>query len=472
MVEIDDTKDAKLVVRSPHSGDVVGEVPRATAGDVEAALSEATRLHADGDFLPRNERVAILTAASERIRAEREALALSIASEGGKPLVDARVEVDRAAAGVAFLAGEAGRVAGREIPMGATAATAGRLAFTTVEPIGPVLAVSAFNHPLNLIVHQVGAAVAAGCPVIVKPALETPLTCAAFLRILEESGLPRGAATMIACDNADAERAVRDARVAYLSFIGSAAVGWRLRAIAAPGARVALEHGGAAPVIVDASADVERAATLVAKGGFYHAGQVCVSVQRVFAHEDVAGAFVEALSERAGKLVVGDPTSAETDVGPLIRAREVDRVAEWVGEATRGGARVAAGGERRLKQAYAPTVLVDVPEGARVLVEEVFGPVVSVVRFADLDEAVRRANAVRWAFQAAVFSRDLDRALRAVRKLDASAVMVNDHTAFRADWMPFGGRRESGLGVGGLPDGVRDMSQEKLVVFASPALSG
>jgi acyl-CoA reductase-like NAD-dependent aldehyde dehydrogenase len=471
MAELDEAA-SNIVVRSPHSGEVVGEVPRATAAQVDEALARAARLHAGKGFLPRHERVAILTAASERLRTERDALAQLIASEGGKPLVDARVEVDRAAAGVAFLAGEAARIAGREIPMGATPATAGRLAFTTVEPIGPVLAISAFNHPLNLIVHQVGAAIAAGCPVVVKPALETPLSCAAFLRILAASGLPEGAATLVACDNEAAEQAVRDPRVAYLSFIGSAAVGWRLRAIAAPGVRVGLEHGGAAPVIVDASADVERAAALVAKGGFYHAGQVCVSVQRVLAHVDVADAFVAALSERASKLVVGDPRSPDTDVGPLIRAREVDRVASWVDEASKGGARVAVGGERRLRQAYAPTVLVDVPEGARVLVDEVFGPVVSVARFDALGDAIRRANAVRWAFQAAVFSRDLDRALEAVRGLDASAVMVNDHTAFRADWMPFGGRRESGLGVGGLVDGVRDMSHDKLVVLASAALTG
>jgi acyl-CoA reductase-like NAD-dependent aldehyde dehydrogenase len=461
-----------LAVRSPYSGEIVGELPMLELGGAFDALARARELHDRRGLLPRQLRVDVLAKAAERVRAERDALALLIASEGGKPLVDARVEVDRAAAGLTFLSGEALRLAGAEIPMGGTAATTNRLAFTTTEPIGVVLGISAFNHPLNLIVHQVGPAIAAGCPVLIKPALETPLSCARLLEILLECGLPEGAATLVIAGNDVAEALVRDPRVAFLTFIGSAKIGWQLRGAVAPGTRVALEHGGAAPVIVDETADLDAAAALVTKGGFYHAGQVCVSVQRVFAHERIADAFTEKLREKAAALVVGDPTLAETGVGPLIRAREVDRVAEWVGEAVRGGARALAGGERLDHQSYAPTILVDAPERSRVLTDEVFGPVVVVVRFAELDRAVAAANDVRWSFQSAVFTRDLDRALFAARRLDASSVMVNDHTAFRADWMPFAGRRESGLGVGGLPWSVRDMTAEKLLVFSSAALAG
>jgi acyl-CoA reductase-like NAD-dependent aldehyde dehydrogenase len=453
-------------VRSPWSGDVVDAIELASDDAVEQALARAVGAHRDFDRrLPRHERARILRAVSARVRNDREARAALIAREGGKPWRDALVEVDRAASGLEFLAGEAERVAGVEVPMGASAATEGRLAMTTLEPVGVVLAVSAFNHPLNLIVHQLGAAVAAGCPAIVKPALETPLSAQWLVREFVAAGLPNDFATLVMCENDVAERIVRDPRVAYLSFIGSAAVGWRLRGIAAPGTRVGFEHGGAAPVVVDASADLEAATPWLLKGGYYHAGQVCVSVQRVLCHASRADELAERLARGAKALVVGDPIDPATDVGPLIRARDVERVESWVDEARARGAALACGGQRVATQAYAPTLLVDSPDDARVAREEIFGPVIALRRVAELDEAVRLANDTRWAFQAAVLSRDLDRALWAARRLDASAVLVNDHTAFRADWMPFGGRRESGLGLGGLSLGVHELCAPKLLVL-------
>jgi acyl-CoA reductase-like NAD-dependent aldehyde dehydrogenase len=355
--------------------------------------------------------------------------------------------------------------------MGLNAASAGHLAFTRREPVGVVVAFSAFNHPLNLVVHQVGPAIAAGCPVIVKPAEAAPLSAFRLVDILREAGLPEAWCQPVAVrDLALAERLASDPRVGYFSFIGSARVGWHLRSRLAPGTRCALEHGGAAPVVLAEDADLDDALPLLARAAFYHAGQVCVSVQRVFAHERIVQRVAEALARRAEALRVGDPTLADTDVGPLIRPREVERVDAWVREAVDTGARLLAGGHRVSETCYAPTVLFNAARDARVSCEEVFGPVVSVYLYADLDEAIAQASALPYAFQAAVFTRDLDTALHCYRHLDASAVMVNDTTAFRVDWMPFGGLRQSGLGVGGIPYAFRDLQVEKLCVVRSKAL--
>jgi acyl-CoA reductase-like NAD-dependent aldehyde dehydrogenase len=258
--------------------------------------------------------------------------------------------------------------------------------------------------------------------------------------------------------------------VAFFSFIGSAGVGWSLRSQLAPGTRCALEHGGVAPVIVAADANLDDAVPLLTKGSFYHAGQVCISVQRVLAHRSIAEELAGRLAEAANALKVGDPANADTEVGPLIRPKEVDRVEEWVQAAREKGAKVLAGGARISESCYAPTVLFDPPDEAKVSRQEIFGPVVSVFPYEDLSEAIARANSLPFAFQAAVFTRDLDTALFAARRIDASAVMINQHTAFRVDWMPFAGLRESGLGVGGIPHTFRDMQIEKMIVIRSKAL--
>ena len=341
-----------------------------------------------------------------------------------------------------------------------------------------VLAFSAFNHPLNLIAHQVGPAIAAGCPVVVKPAKAAPLSCFRFVRILREAGLPdEWCQPLLTVDQDLAQVMVADARVGFFSFIGSGDVGWPLRSRLAPGARCSLEHGGVAPVIVAADADLDYALPLLTKGGFYHAGQVCVSVQRVFAQRKIARTLAERLAAAAQRLKVGDPTLPDTEVGPLIREKEVERVDQWVQEAVKGAARApegrscAAAGQGPVSATcYAPTVLLDPPADSRVMTHEVFGPVVCVSTFDELDEAIARANSLPYAFQAAVFTRDLDVALRASRRLNASAVMMNDHTAFRVDWMPFAGLRESGLGVGGIPYTMEEMQVRKMIVIRSKEL--
>lgn len=455
-------------VRSPYSGEVLAEVEQAGPDEVDRALTVQRALFDNRDsWLPPYRRIEVLNKAADLMRGRRDELAEQIAREGGKPLTDALVEVDRAVNGVELCAEEAGRIHGTEVPMGMTAASVGRRAFVTREPIGVVAAVSAFNHPLNLIVHQAGPALAAGCPVIVKPASPTPLSCLSFVDILHQAGLPPEWCIALPCSNEVAEKLVTSDRIGFFSFIGSARVGWALRSKLAPGVRCSLEHGGAAPLIVDQAADLDRAVPLILKGGYYHAGQVCVSVQRVFAHAAVKDELVERLAAGVGQLRTGDPVSPDTDVGPLIRQQEVVRVSDWVEEAVTQGAAAAAGGRALDHQCYEPTLLTDTPERVRAMQLEIFGPVVNVVGVMSLDEAISRANSVPWAFQAAVFTQDVDHAMRAAERLDATAVMVNDHTAFRVDWMPFGGRGRSGLGMGGMPYAVEELTRIKMFVFNS-----
>jgi acyl-CoA reductase-like NAD-dependent aldehyde dehydrogenase len=417
-------------------------------------------------WLEHHERVAILEKLSSLIDAEADEFALLIAQEGGKPLTDAKVEVARAIDGVGLAIKELSHVMrGEEIPMGYTPAAEGRIAFTTCEPVGVVVAVSAFNHPLNLIVHQVVPAIAVGCPVIVKPALTTPLNCIRFVELAHEAGLSEAWCQYIVCDNDVAEKLVADPRIRFFTFIGSAKVGWMLRSKLAPGVRCALEHGGAAPVIVDGTVDLDTVIPSLLKGGFYHAGQVCVSVQRVFAAESIAVDLAQRLAKGADQLKVGDATREDTEVGPLILPQEVERVHAWVKEAVDQGAQLLTGGKKLSDTTYAPTVLLNPPMDAKVSTLEIFGPVVCVYPYQDRREAMDRANALDVAFQAAVYTDDLPVAMDAIRRLDASAVMVNDHTAFRVDWMPFAGRGTSGRGVGGIGYTMHDMIQHKLVVL-------
>jgi acyl-CoA reductase-like NAD-dependent aldehyde dehydrogenase len=458
---------AKLQVVQAYDRAVIAEIDTDDGIGLETKLAAATRVFRDRKgWLKVHERVDVLRRLAGLMEARSDHFSRLIAREGGKPLTDAIVETMRAIDGVRNAAEELRNFAGREIPMGLTPASTGRLAFTTREPIGVVVAISAFNHPLNLIVHQVAPAIAVGCPVIVKPAMATPLCCIDFVSLVREAGLAEPwCQTFLSPDNALAERLATDPRVAFLSFIGSARVGWHLHGKLAPGTRSALEHGGAAPAVVDSSADLDALIEPMVKGGYYHAGQVCVSTQRIYVHSSLMPAFLERFVARVRALRVGDSLSPDTEVGPLINPREVDRVESWVTEAAANGAKIVAGGKRRSATIMEPTVLLEPAPDARVSREEVFGPVCCVYEFDQLDEAIAKANSLPWAFQASIFADDIGAALYAADRLDASAVMINDHTAFRTDWMPFAGRRESGYGVGGIPFSMREMTQEKMRVF-------
>jgi len=458
-----------VTVTAPFDGKEIATVETADEAAAEIALQTAHKLFRDRDaWLPAWKRVDILERTVELMTERRDYLAVEAAREGGKPLIDSQHEVARAIDGVKLCIEGIRTQHGTEIPMGITRSSIGRAAFTRLEPIGVVVAVSAFNHPLNLIVHQVGPAVAAGCPVLVKPAENTPLSCLRFVKILREAGLPDAwCQPLVTANRQTAEKMVTDRRVGFFSFIGSAAVGWSLRSKLAPGTRCALEHGGVAPVIVAEDADLKIALPKIAKGGFYHAGQVCVSVQRVFAHESIAKQVADGIAELGAKMKVGDPTLPDTEIGPLIRPAEVERIHSWVEEAAKGGGKILAGGKPISATCYPATTVFDPPKDAKLSVMEVFGPVVCVYPYKSIDDALARANSLDVAFQAAVFTRSLDTALRAYRRLDASAVMVNDHTAFRVDWMPFAGLKHSGHGVGGIHHTMHEMQIEKMMVLNS-----
>jgi acyl-CoA reductase-like NAD-dependent aldehyde dehydrogenase len=456
-----------MKVYQPYDGAVIDDVASDDAAALERKLARASEAFARRDaWLSKEQRIQVLEKLARLMEAEAQGFAVLIAREGGKPLSDAKAEVARAINGVQIAAGELAHLAGNEVPMGLNKASAGRLAFTTHEPLGVVAAISAFNHPLNLIVHQVAPAIAAGCPVIIKPASSTPLNALRFVELVHQGGLPDALCQIsVLEDNALAQKLATDPRVGFLSFIGSARVGWQLRSQLAPGTRCSLEHGGCAPLLIDQTAKLDGLIEQVVKGGYYHAGQVCVSTQRIFVHESIKGAFLEHFETRVRGLKVGDPTNADTEVGPLILPKEVQRVDEWVDEAKRKGAKISVGGHPISKRVYAPTVIVDPADDVRVTREEVFGPVTCVYGFRELDDAIRRANALPLSFQASIFTNDLGNAMHAASRLEASAVMVNDHTAFRVDWMPFAGRKQSGYGIGGIPFTMHDMLQEKMIVL-------
>jgi len=483
-----------LTVTSPFDRHFIREFPLAGEQEIENILEKAFRLFRDPSRrLEKYQRIEILEKLATLMSGQVEELTQIAAEEGGKPYKDSKVEVLRAINGVKLAAAELYHLRGEEIPMGMTAASVNRLAFTIREPIGVVLAISAFNHPLNLVIHQVIPAIAAGCPVIVKPASSTPVSCFNLVHLLYEAGLPENWCTPVVCNRKLAEKMASDRRISYLTFIGSHEVGWKLRSILAPGTRITLEHGGVAPVIIDETANLDEIVQPVAKGGFYHAGQVCVSVQKVFVHESKARNFAEKLAEEADRLIVGDPLDPRTDVGPLILESEVLRVQEWVDEAVEGGAEIvnskfqipnskqiqksksknqnliqhSTSNIQHFLPSYRPTVLFSAPEHVRVSREEVFGPVICVYPYSQLEEAITKANSLRYAFQASIFTKNIDAALEAARKINASSVMINDHTAFRVDWMPFGGRDESGIGTGGIPYTMKEMTREKTIVFKS-----
>ena len=461
-----------IKVFSPYDGKLVGSVDYIDAIGADTVLKNAAEVFRDrNNWLLAHERIAILERVALAMQANSEQLIAIAIAEGGKPYLDTQIELLRVIDCIKICIECLRSERGTEIPMQLNPASMNRLAFTHREPIGPVVAISAFNHPLNLIIHQVGPAITAGCPIIIKPARETPLSAFALVELFHEAGLPLAWCQPVMIeDNQIAEQLLTDKRVAFFSFIGSADVGWMLRSKLARGTRCSLEHGGVAPVIIAEDADLDKILPLMAKGGFYHAGQVCVSVQRIYAHRSIARKVADGLGILAEHMKIGNPADIDTEIGPLIRHREVDRVEAWVNEAIAENAKLITGGKRLSATLYQPTVLFNPSVTSKVSQQELFGPVICVYEFDHLDEAIDQANALPYAFQAAIATQNIDTALYAFKRLAASTVMINDHTAFRVDWMPFAGLRESGYGTGGIPYTFRDMHIEKMAVIHSAAL--
>jgi len=454
-----------IEVRAPYDDALLGRVPACGPEQVDVAVRAAKTVLEAGP-LPAWQRAEILDRAAEIVASRTDELARVIATEAAKPIKTARIEAQRCISTFTFAAVAARTLAGDMVPMDASAAGEGKLAFTLRMPIGVVGAISPFNFPLNLVAHKLAPAIAAGCPVVLKPASQTPLSALTLARILlEECGLPPGHLNVVTGGGGTVGNAIVDhPDIALITFTGSPPVGWGIKA-RAPRKKVGLELGNNAPLIIEPSADVETAAKKVSVGGFSHAGQSCISTQRIYVHESVRERFLDALVPLVEGLVVGDPLDEKTDVSSLITKGERDRVQSWVDEAVAAGAEILAGGKVREDGLLAPTVLGDVTPDMRVCADEVFGPVVGVATYTSLDDALRLANDSRYGLQAAIFTADLGDALRAARTLDYGGVLVNEVPTFRADQQPYGGNRDSGNTREGPQWAVREMTEERLIIL-------
>jgi len=449
-------------VRSPYSGEVVGRVAKGGADETRRAIDAAEQ--ALRDPLPAHKRAEILVKVVAGIARRHDEIARQISDEAGKPLKAARVETSRAMSTYTFAAVEARKLAGEMVPMDAAQAGEGKLAFTLRRPIGVVGAISPFNFPLNLVAHKLAPALAAGCPVVLKPATQTPLSALLLAELEDEAGLPPGWLSVVVGPSAEiGDVLVEDERVKAITFTGSGAVGWGL-AGRAPRKKVNLELGNATPVIVTADADVEAAAAAMAANAFSFAGQSCISVQRLYVERPAFDRFVETFLPKVEALKVGDPADEETDVGPLIDQDARERILDWIDEARDGGAEILTGGEEQ-DGLIAPTVIAGASPDLKVSCEEVFGPVVTVNAFDSLDEAIELANSTRYGLQAGIFTSRLDTAMRAGRELEFGGVIVNEAPTFRADQMPYGGVKDSGNTREGPAYAVRELTEERLVVF-------
>jgi glyceraldehyde-3-phosphate dehydrogenase (NADP+) len=454
---------ARLPVVNPYDEARVGETFLGGEAEFERAAEGAVAAAPAMGALPAFERAAILRQVAARLSADRATCAATLALEAGKPLGDAMFEVDRAALTFSVAADEALRIGGELLPLDLAPQGTGRFAVTRRVPIGPIAAISPFNFPMNLAAHKLAPAIAAGNSIVLKPATRTPLSALTLARLLDEAGTPKGAVSVLPLSREVGDRLVTDARFRMLTFTGSAAVGWDMKARAGR-KRVVLELGGNAGVIVDRDADPDFVARRLVAGGFTYAGQSCISVQRVYVHDalfdDVAARLVTAVKG----LRVGHPLDPAADLSSMIDAGEAERVAGWVDAATAAGARVLTGGQRVGRAGYLPTVLTDVPADAKISAEEAFAPLVGLFRFTDFRAALDAVNASRYGLQAGVFTNTLEHALLAFDRLEVGGVIVNDVPSYRVDHMPYGGVKDSGLGREGPRQAIEDMTELRLLI--------
>ncbi len=452
-----------LEVRSPYSGEVVGRVPKAGAAEARRAVDAAER--AMSEPLPAHERAAILDRVAALLERRAEDAAQLICAEAGKPIKTARVEAARAVSTYTSAAVEARSLAGEIVPMDATQAGAGKLAYTLRLPIGIVAAISPFNFPLNLVAHKLAPALAAGCAVVLKPASATPLSALFLAELCEEAGLPAGWLNVVAGASSElGDVLVGDERVKAISFTGSGPVGWGLKE-RAPRKHVALELGNATPAIVAADADLDSAAAKLAANAFGFAGQSCISVQRIYVERPAYDAFLERFLPKVEALKVGDPADDATDVGPVIDTDAHERILAWIAGS---GGEILAGGDTTPEGLIRPTVIGTPRADAEVSCDEVFGPVCTVQPYDRLDEALTLANGTRYGLQAGIFTASLDDALRAAQTLEFGGVTINEAPTFRADQMPYGGVKDSGNTREGPRYSVRELTEERLVIVQLP----
>ncbi len=453
-----------LAVTSPYDGSVVAQVAYGGADDARRAIEAAAT--AMRTPVPAHERAAVLDRLAAIVRDRRDEFAETISREAGKPITTAQAEADRAVQTILFSAVEARSLGGEVIGMDAHPAGGGHAGLVMRLPIGIVGAISPFNFPLNLVAHKIAPAFAAGCAVVLKPAGATPLSALLLAQAFEDAGQPAGWLNVIVGKSSDiGDAMIADERVRLITFTGSSAVGWKLRERASR-KKVSLELGNSTPVIVLADADLDKAASAVATNGYSFAGQSCISVQRVYVQDSVYDEFVARLRPKVEALVTGDPLDPATQVGPVIDQGNRDRIIEWVKEAVGGGATLLAGGETDDAGLLRPTLLGDVSLDMKVACDEVFGPVVTLARIRDLDEAVTKANGTGYGLQAGIFTSNITTAMRATRELEFGGVMVNEAPTYRADQMPYGGVKDSGNTREGPRYAVHEMTEPRLVVIA------
>ncbi len=449
-------------VRSPYSSEVVGRVAKAGADETRRAVDAAAA--AMEEPLPAHKRAEILVRVAGALGRRHDEVARLISDEAGKPMKAARIEAQRAMSTYTFSAVEARKLAGDMVPMDASQAGEGKLAFTLRRPLGVVGAISPFNFPLNLVAHKIAPSLAAGCAVVLKPASQTPMSALLLAELEDEAGLPPGWLNVLVGPSSEiGDVLVEDERVKVITFTGSSGVGWKL-AERSPRKRVNLELGNSTPLIVEADADLDAAVAATAQHGFSFAGQSCISIQRVYVQDGVYDEFVSALVPKVEALKLGDPADEDTDVGPVIDDDARDRILEWIDEARSGGAEILTGGEVD-GDLVRPTVIVNARPELKVSCEEVFGPVVTVNRYDTIDEAIELANGTNYGLQGGIFTGSLQTAMKAAQELEFGGVTVNEAPTFRADQMPYGGVKESGNTKEGPAYAVRELTDERLVVI-------
>jgi len=457
-----------LEVTNKYNGKVVGTLPSASSEMLDAAIAAAERAEDVMAEMPAHKRADILLRTAALIRERADDLAKTIAAEAGKAMKFARAEVDRAQSTFTIAAEEAKRLHGETFPLDAVPSGEGYFGFFTRRPVGVIAAISPFNFPLNLVAHKVAPAIASGNTLVLKPATTTPLTAVKLCEILMEAGLPPGVINLVAGSGSTVgEWLVSDPRVDKVTFTGSPPVGAHILAVAGI-KKVTLELGNTSPVIVAPDADLDFVAKRCALGAFYNSGQVCISVQRIYSQKQVFEPFAEKFVKATEAMVVGDPLDERVDVGPMIDSKEVDRIEGWVNEAQGSGAKVLTGGKRD-GTVYYPTVLAGVEPDMKVVAEETFAPVASVISSDDFESALQQANDSKFGLQVGVFTNDINRVLRAIKRLNFGGVIVNDTPNFRADHMPYGGNRQSGLGREGVRFAMEDMTNIQMVAIRTDA---
>jgi len=450
-------------IRAPYDGSLVGRVYQGRREHAEAAITAAVKAFGTTRRLPAFERQRVLRSIAGGIQERKEEFSRTLAQEAGKPIKTARLEVDRAILTFNIAAEEAVRGYGEYLPLDWQQSTAGRWGIVRRFPLGPIVGISPFNFPLNLVAHKVAPAMAAGCSMVLKPAPQTPLSSFLLAEVVQQAGWPDGGLNVLLLSNGDSELLVTDERIKLISFTGSAAVGWEIKNKAGK-KKVVLELGGNSPVIVHSDCDLQYAADRCVTGGFSYAGQSCISVQRMLVEHSVYGKFTDLLLAGVSQLRTGDPLDESTDVGPLIRESDAIRAVDWIQEAVRGGARLLCGGKRK-GSLLEPTVLTGTRPDMRVNCQEIFAPVVTVEPYTDFDSALKEANNSPYGLQAGLFTRDAKIIFQAYEELEVGGLIAGDVPTFRVEHMPYGGVKDSGLGREGLRDSIQEMTEPKLLVM-------